>query len=95
MSGPFAPGDVVVCIAYHPGADVELGVRVGGIYKVAALCDLEPCPVCRTEVGVEILGHAHADYACCENEFEVLPKADPAFTEAMRAIKPIRKEVKA
>lgn len=95
MSEPFAPGDVVVCVHLNPlGTKYDGSLRrlkLRGTYRVSDV------GMSGNGESLELEGVTSTSPLGMWNSarFSRLPKADPAFTEAMRAIKPIRKEVDA
>lgn len=91
---PFEVGDVVVCVddsrrqhtdSWHIEAIAML--RRGKHYRISALYE---------GGGVaSFIGLAHPFRAWVADRFQHLPKADEAFIQQMRAIKPAKRSVEA
>jgi hypothetical protein len=103
MSGPFKVGDVVCCVddSRHPDW-VRYYAWSGMTYHVPALgtvlqvtdviIDGEDVGLGLTGFPTRILPDGRVD-ALSADRFRHLPKADPAFTEAMRALRPEKEGV--
>jgi len=95
MSEHFRVGDRVVCVRS------ESGRNLGKIFVILQARDVDGCEYhgkdCKSQAVIvniaEPLPPGSPGWAGCA--FKRLPKADEAFTASMRAIKPVRKTVKA
>lgn len=93
MSGPFSPGDVVVCTksdwrSFYDNTAAPSGKSPvqRGVYRVASVgCDH----------GIIWVSLDGLEYRWDASFFRKIPPADEQFTEQMRALKPIREGVPA
>jgi len=97
MSGPFAPGDVVVCVDARPRFNRPCELEENRFYRVEKICVGRNGFLDAGMLGLLVEGaRSFANQGSfAADRFRHLPKADEAFTEAMRAIKPVRKTVQA
>jgi hypothetical protein len=101
MSG-FKPGDVVCCVDDSPCrcCGAPLPVSKGGVYRVAELQGPAHNHVLGSWITALVLRGVpvaqtmpHTGWGVNSARFRHLPKADPAFTEAMRALRPEKEGV--
>jgi hypothetical protein len=91
MSG-FKPGDVVVCVddMSCPVVGTSCSYAKNGVYRVTEVrtgVNLAGEPA----TGIKTTHYARSFWNV--SQFRHLPKADPAFTEAMRALRPEKEGV--